>query len=144
MKNDYGVPQGSVVGPMLFNIYINDIVNIYPEGCIKMFADDTILYITGTSCKEIKSKINIMFNVVEEWINVNGLKLNAVKTKFMVVRSIRKELRANIIVKCRDGSAIEQVGNIKYLGVIIDSKLRLEEHCDYMLKKIGKKQIKNK
>lgn len=57
----------------------------------------------------------------------------------MVVRSVRKELGANIIVKCRDGTLIQQVEKMKYLGVMIDSKLRLDEHCEYMIKKIGKK-----
>lgn len=140
MATKYGVPQGSVLGPLLFIIYINDIVKSCPKGCnIKLFADDTIVYVTGVSCEEIEQKMNRWFNVIEEWMNTNGLKLNASKTKYMVVRSVRRELRANITVKCMDGTPIEQVDKIKYLGVIIDSKLRLEEHCDYMLKKIGKK-----
>lgn len=79
-----------MLGPLLFIIYINDIVNSCSEGNIKMFADDTILYITGESCEEIERKMNIMFNVAEEWMNVNGSKLNASKTKYMVVRSVRK------------------------------------------------------
>lgn len=139
LKTKYGVPQGFVLGPLLFIIYINDIVNICPGGSIKMFADDTILYITGESCEEIERQMNMIFNITEEWMNENGLKLNACKTKYMVVRSMRRELKANITVKCIEGTPIEQVERIKYLGVIIDSKLRLDEHCDYMLKKIGKK-----
>lgn len=59
--------------------------------------------------------------------------------KHMVVRSIRRELRSDIVLKSIDESLIEQVHKIKYLGVIIDDKLRMEDHCDYMLKKIGKK-----
>lgn len=110
------------------------IVNSCPVGNIKMFAADTILYI-AVSSEEIERKMNMMLNIVEEWMNVNGLKLNASKTKYMIVRSVRKELKANITVKCMDGTPLEQVEKIKYLGVVIDSKLRLEEHCEYMLKK---------
>ncbi|XP_076291043.1 uncharacterized protein LOC143214194 [Lasioglossum baleicum] len=72
MENVYGVPQGSVLGPLLFIIYINDIVNICREGSIRLFADDTIIYITGESCQEIERKMNRMFNIAEEWMNING------------------------------------------------------------------------
>ncbi|KAM0724671.1 hypothetical protein ACS0PU_009055 [Formica fusca] len=65
--------------------------------------------------------------------------MNAGKTKYMIVRSIRKELRGNITLKCLDGTEIERVEIMKYLGIIIDDRLRFKDHCDYMLKKIGKK-----
>src|SRR5436190_4025821 len=136
----YGVPQGSVLGPLLFTIYINDIVQICPEECnIKMFADDTIIYVKGGGSEEVEVKLNRVLPVVENWMNINKLKMNAAKTKFMLIRSVRKELKKIITLKCIDGTVIERVENIKYLGVAIDSKLWFEEHCDYMLKKIGKK-----
>lgn len=136
----YGVPQGSVLGPLLFIVYINDIIKACPEGCnIKMFADDTLIYVTGESSAEIESKMTVAFNTVEEWMNINKLKMNAGKTKYMIVKSIRKEQRGNITVKCLDGTEIERVEIMKYLGIIIDDRLRFKDHCDYMLKKIGKK-----
>jgi len=136
----YGVPQGSVLGPLLFTIYINDIVQICPEECdIKMFADDTIIYVKGRGSEEIEKKLNRVLLIVENWLNVNKLKMNASKEKFFIIRSIRKILRKNVTLKCLDGASIEQVENTKYRGVIIDNKLRVEKHCDYMLKKIGKK-----
>lgn len=140
LTTEYGVPQGSVLGPLLFIIYINDIVKVCAEVCsIKMFADDTLIYVTGESSAEVERKLNIAFNVVEEWMNANKLKMNAEKTKYMLVRSIRNELRGNTIVKCLDGNEIERVEVMKYLGVIIDDGLRFSAHCDYMLKKIDKK-----
>lgn len=140
MTTEYGVPQGSVLGPLLFIVYINDIIKICPEGCsIKMFADDTLIYVTGESSAELESKMNMAFTIVEEWMNINKLKMNAGKTKYMIVRSIRKELRGNITLKCLDGTEIERVEIMKYLGIIIDDRLRFKDHCDYMLKKIGKK-----
>lgn len=140
LTTEYGVPQGSVLGPLLFIIYMNDIVNVCAEVCnIKMFADDTLIYVTGESSAEVERKLNIAFNVIEEWMNVNKLKLNAEKTKYMLVRSIRKELRGNTIVRCLNGNEIERVEIMKYLGVMIDDRLRFSGHCDYMLKKIGKK-----
>lgn len=140
MRIEYGVPQGSVLGPLLFIIYINDIIKICPEGySIKMFADDTLIYVVGEGSAEIEGKMSLIFNRVEEWMRLNMLKLNASKTKFMVLRSIRKELKGKIVLKCLDGTEIEHVEVIKYLGIIIDEKLRFKDHCDYMLKKIGKK-----
>lgn len=140
MKTKHGVPQGSVLGPLLFTIYINDMVEICPEGCkIKMFADDTLIYVKGGGSVEIESKLNAVLPIVEKWLNINKLKMNANKTKFMIIKSVRKELKRNITVKCLDGTMIERVENIKYLGVVIDSGLRFEGHCDYVLKKIGKK-----
>jgi len=140
LTTEYGVPQGSVLGPLLFIIYINDIIKVCPEGCnIKMFADDTLVYVTGESSAELERKMNMAFVTVEKWMNTNKLKMNAGKTKYMIVRSIRKELRGNITLKCLDGTEIERVERMKYLGIIIDDRLRFKDHCDYMLKKIGKK-----
>jgi len=126
------VPQGSV-GLLLFIIYINDIIKVCPEGCnIKMFADDTLIYVAGDSSAELERKMNMVFNTVEKWMNINKLKMNAGKTKYMIVRSIRKELRGNTVLKCLDGVEIERVEIMKYLGIIIDDRLRFKDHCDYM------------
>lgn len=140
IKTEYGVPQGSVLGPLLFIIYINDLVEFCPEECnIKMFADDTLVYVSGESSAELERKMNMVLSIVEEWMSVNKLKMNANKTKYMIVRSVRKEQKGKIILKCSDGIELERVEIIKYLGVIIDDKLHFKDHCDYMLKKIGKK-----
>lgn len=140
IKTEYGVPQGSVLGPLLFIIYINDIVKFCPEECnIKMFADDTLVYVSGEGSEELERKMIMVFSIVEEWMSVNKLKMNASKTKYMIIRSVRKEQRGNIALKCSDGSELERVEKMKYLGVIIDDKLQFKDHCDYMLKKIGKK-----
>lgn len=137
---EYGVPQGSVLGPLLFSLYINDIIQICPKECtIKMFADDTIIYVKGGGSAEIETRLNEVLHIIEKWMNNNGLKMNATKTKYMLIKSVRKELRKNTILKGLDGTEIERVEKIKYLGVIIDSELKFDDHCDYMLKKIGKK-----
>lgn len=140
MDTKYGVPQGSVLGPLLFIVYINDIIKVCPdEGSIKMFADDTLIYVTGEGSAELERKMNRIFDIVEKWMNTNKLKLNAEKTKYMVVKSVRKELGGEITLKCLDGTKIERVDVMKYLGIIIDDRLRFKDHCDYVLKKVGKK-----
>lgn len=70
---------------------------------------------------------------------VNKLKLNVNKTKYMIVRSNRKEVRGQVKIVCTNGEVLERVEVIKYLGIMIDSKLTFAEHCEYMLTKIGKK-----
>lgn len=60
------------------------------------------------------------------------------KTKYMIVRSNRKEVRGQIKIVCISGEVLNQVEVIKYLGIMIDNRLTFVEHCNYMLKKIGK------
>lgn len=76
-------------------IYINDIVKVCSKDCsTKMFADDTLRCVTGERyCGDTERKMNVAFNVVEEWINNNKLRINVGKTKYMLVRTMRKELR---------------------------------------------------
>jgi len=63
-----------------------------------MFADDTLVYVSG-SCEELEMKLNVILNTVENWMNANKLKMNASKIKYMVIRSVRKKLRRNIMLK---------------------------------------------
>jgi len=72
-------------------------------------------------------------------MSVNKLKINAKKAKYMIIRSVRKEQRGNVILRCSDRIKIEWIETMKYLGIVIDDKLQFKDHCDYMLKKIGEK-----
>jgi len=140
LNTEYGVPQGSVLGSLLFLLYINDITKVCPDKCnIKSFADDALIYVSGNGSEELQCKMSGAFLMMEQWLNVNKLKMNADKTKYMIVRGIRKEQRGDIVLRCADGTVIDRVETMKYLGVIIDDKLRFHDHCDYIVKKVGKK-----
>jgi len=84
LTTEYGVPQGSVLKPLLFIVYINDIIEVCPEGCnIKKFADDTLIYVSGESA-DLEVKLNTAFNMIKHWMNINKLKMNAHKMKYMI------------------------------------------------------------
>lgn len=137
---DLGVPQGSVLGPLLFLIYINDIVKIASNNCeIRLFADDALIYTAGNSSTEINERLNKQMEKIDEWIKINKLYINVEKTKVMLVRGIRKKVKEeNIKIKLRS-KELDVVTEIKYLGIIIDRNLNFSKHVDYISKKVGAK-----
>lgn len=142
MTIKHGIPQGSVLAPILFLLYINDISNYCKRCKLKLFADDTMLYVTG-KVEDIESKLNEDLKNIYEWTCDNNLKLNLNKTKFMIVASKHnlKQLKLNKIklnITIND-FIIEEVTKFKYLGVIIDSELNFNAHCEYIKNKMAKK-----
>ena len=89
-KIDYGVPQGSILGPLLFLIYINDLPNCIEKSTVRMFADDTTLTASGIALPEIESKINHDLNNVQKWLLANKLCLNLIKTEYLLIGSKQK------------------------------------------------------
>lgn len=134
-----GVPQGSVLGPILFILYINDIVKVIKKCSIQMFADDTLIYFMADDIVEVYNTINMELQNISRWLNENNLKLNLEKTKYMIVNNrynVPNDDNFNISV---DGYNIEKVSKYKYLGIIIDHNLSFNDHADYVLKKLAKK-----
>ena len=136
LPNEYGVPQGSVLGPILFIIYINDIMKAITKSEIKLFADDTVLYCSGKCLNDVINSINHDLESLSEWMEVKHLKLNVKKT-VTVIFSTKLVLNAPPIYF--QGEPIERVSCHKYLGVMLDEKLKFEDHTNYVLKKAGKK-----
>lgn len=139
-----GVPQGTVLGVFLFLIYINDIGRVVKNGKLLMFADDALLYVESDDVQVAVNKINEDLQHLSNWFKMNKMKLNINKTKCMVLNG--NIVNCNITI---DNNFIEQISEIKYLGVIIDSKLNFKTHLDYICKKIAKKlyffrRIRNK
>lgn len=138
MNNNLGVPQGSILGPLLFILYVNDLGNCLQHCKIKMFADDTAIYIESKTIEEGIMKMNNDLNTLYKKICENKLKLNIDKTKIMVIGNRKSTNTNDITIKIND-TKIELVDRIKYLGVMIDNKLSFTCNIDHICRKLGSK-----
>ena len=129
-----GVPQGSVLGPLLFLVYINDLPNISDKLSFFLFADDTNLYYESNDLKELEKTMNKELKKLSLWLNVNRLALNVSKTNFVIFRGFRKSCDHNVTLLINK-KAIEQKSYVKYLGVLIDEHLNWKEHICNVTKK---------
>ncbi|CAH1966737.1 unnamed protein product [Acanthoscelides obtectus] len=134
-----GVPQGTVLGPLLFNIYLNDIFQINCVGKITSFADDTAILYEGTDWSDLKNVIENDFIKIIRWFNSRKLSINYSKTHFLPFGSYARHLPnyTNFSFNINDQKMqINRVPNIKYLGVVLDHHLRWDIHVNYILKKV--------
>jgi hypothetical protein len=130
-----GVPQGSVLGPSLFLLYVNDMPNASKVLKAILFADDTNLFYSGNNIKNMCDVVSKELMHLNQWFIVNKLSLNVSKTNFMIFsnRNVAGDYRIKI-----DGSNIERVFVTKFLGVHIDAKLSWKNHIDSIKTKISK------
>ena len=123
-KLTYGVPQGSILGPLLFIIYINDLPNIHKSSQFVLYADDANIFITGKTMWEIETKFNELSKILIDWVNVNGLSLNIKKTKYMIFANINV---ADFVAKIAN-IPIERTTVVRFLGVLVDNNLTWKQH----------------
>ena len=137
-KIDYGVPQGSILGPLLFLIYINDLPNCIEKSTVRMFADDTTLTASGIALPEIESKINHDLNNVQKWLLANKLCLNLIKTEYLLIGSKQKisKLTNDPVIQIAN-RLVNRVTNKKSLGVVIDQYLLWDNYLDEICKKVS-------
>ena len=114
-----GVPQGSILGPLLFLIYINDLVGATDYFSVRLFADDTSLTASGKDLDVLIQQINLELPKIHDWLCANKLTLNLSKSKYLIFQP-RQKLNYNLLPPLTlAGQYLDYSFNVKYLGLII-------------------------
>lgn len=132
-----GVPQGSILGPLLFNLLINDIDSVLKQCEIILYADDTVVYIAEKSCQQIEQHLNDDINLIADWLVENSLIVNLKKTKTECVLfgTHQRTSKSKSMEIQMNGQKITESQTYEYLGVIMDKGLTLAKHMERIFKK---------
>ena len=133
----YGVPQGSVLGPLLFLIYINDLHKAIHYSTVHHFADDTNLLVSNSSIKTIQKQINLDLKALCKWLRANKISLNASKTELLLFRHPNKKIDFDLKIKI-NGKKIFPSTHVKYLGIYIDNHLNWKFHVNELSAKLSR------
>lgn len=118
--------------------YINDLVSNVQYSSLNLFADDTLVSVSDISITNAINKINKDLEIITKWLQINKLKLNVSKTKFIVISNRGTSETKSVKIEI-ENSQLEQVEEIKYLGVIIDNRLNFRNNVNFIIKKVAKK-----
>lgn len=131
-----GVPQGSNLGPILFLLFINDLAKLNLKGKPRLFADDTSIFYRNKDCDVIQQHIRHDLELLGDYCQTNLLSMNLSKTKYMMIRSPRKQLpvRQPIVF---NGHQIEEVRQYPFLGLTLDDTMSWLAHIDMLKKKLA-------
>ena len=134
---EYGVPQGSTLGPLLFLLYINDVSNCLST-VPRLFADDTCLILKANNLHDLQIKMNLELNAVRNWVNANKLTINRSKSNYLIISPKCSSNQSNEVSLSYNNVAIKQFDSVKYLGIHIDNHLTFEPHISLLSTKLSR------
>ena len=133
-----GVPQGSILGPLLFNIFINDLFLFVQNSQVCNYADDNSLSVVDSNVSTIINKLESDIQSLESWFKNNGMLLNGEKCQFLIVES--SGANRNNIAKIKIGNNyVEESKKAKLLGINFDNNLKMHDHIKYICKQASNK-----
>ena len=132
----HGVPQGSVLGPLLFLVYINDLRVCIKYSKLNLFADDSSLLLKNASRKQLQKYINLDLKNLCNWLKANKISLNAGKTELVIFQHPNKKINYEFKIKM-NGKKIYESNYVIYLGILIDSHLNWSYHLNSVSTKLA-------
>ena len=132
-----GVPQGSVLGPLLFLIYINDLPTVSRLLSFCLFADDTNIYFSSSDLLTLQKVMNRELKKVKKWLDANQLALNIEKTNFVIFHSPQRKIDDNIVIKFMR-KKISRKTSVKFLGILLDAHLSWKQQITELSKKLAR------
>ena len=135
----FGVPQGSILGPLLFLVYINELPAVIEHCEVSLYADDTVLYCFSKDSHQLESKLNEDLYNVALWLKENKLTLNLSKTKSMLIGSNRKLVNVSSLSVSIFDCDLDSVNEFKYLGITLASDFTWSDHVDYVISKVNQR-----
>ena len=133
---NYGTPQGSVLGPLMYILLSNDLPKCLKFSSCVTFADDTTVFISGNNLRFLYKKINEDLKSLSDWFNSNSLTLNVEKTKYILFRSKQKSVNTSGNIELNK-KTIPQVKSIKFLGIVLDEFLDCNLQVKHILSRVA-------
>ena len=134
-----GVPQGSILGSLLFILFINDLPRSVKSSSILMYADDAVVFHAAKDVSSINATLSLELDSINNWMRQNGLIMHKAKTECILFGYSNKLSKTDHFSVCVEGHVQKTVTEFKYLGVVLDGGLSYSAHIKYLLSKVGKR-----